>query len=148
MTQKSMMTMTVLVLWLDVKEPVFFLTFGRNIGSSGLCSSVSGGPSLGVLVSFLNISSWKDANGASEFTQPPAILLFVMNVDDVSDLDAQLVAHIGHVVVDGGASAQSRGQAVMNVDLVHLQTKTVRWTTPIDKVQCHHRPRSLCLACH
>lgn len=56
---------------------------------------------------FFYISCWKDSNSSVEFPQPPAIILFVMNVDDISGPNAQLVVHVCAVVVQGATGADA-----------------------------------------
>ena len=48
----------------------------------------------------LHVGGGKDAGGVVALPHPPAVLLLVVDVDDVPELDAQLVVHVGRVVVN------------------------------------------------
>ena len=48
----------------------------------------------------LHVGGGKDAGGVVALPHPPPVLLLVVDVDDVPGLDAQLVVHVGRVVVD------------------------------------------------
>ena len=48
----------------------------------------------------LHVGGGKDAGGVVALPHPPAVLLLVVDVDDVPVLDAQLVVHVGRVVID------------------------------------------------
>ena len=48
----------------------------------------------------LHVGGREDACCVLTFPHPPAVLLLVVDVDDVPGLDAQLVVHVGRVVVN------------------------------------------------
>ena len=58
-----------------------------------------------------DVSGGEDAGGAVEFAEPPAVGLFVVDVDDVAGLDAQLVIHVGSVTVQSATPADGRNRA-------------------------------------
>ena len=51
----------------------------------------------------LNIGGGEDADTAVTLSQPPPVLLLVVDVDDVPVADGQLVVHAGSVIIDGAA---------------------------------------------
>merc|ERR1719468_914468 len=52
-----------------------------------------------VVLNRLNIRSWKYSYFAITFSQPPAVLLLVMNINDVTISDIQLVIHVGCIII-------------------------------------------------
>ena len=48
----------------------------------------------------LHVRGGEYSGGVVTLPDPPAVLLLVVDVDDVPALDAQLVVHVGRVVID------------------------------------------------
>ncbi len=57
---------------------------------------------------FFDVSGWKYADGAPKFAKPPPVVLLVVNVDDVSGSNAELIVHVGRVVVQGSTRSDAR----------------------------------------
>ena len=57
---------------------------------------------------FFNIGGGKYTDRALELTEPPAVSLLVVNVDDVTGSNTQFVIHVGSVVVEGPTRANAR----------------------------------------
>jgi len=56
---------------------------------------------------FFDVGCRKYSDRSTKLAQPPAVFLLVVDVDDVTGSDAQLVVHVGGVVVQGPAGANA-----------------------------------------